>query len=128
MAALPKLSERMIEFAKPLLDLLSQTAHDRGAPLDDGHRDHRVEPAPLRAGQVARDRRHRATFDKTIERMPPIIAKVLADMLLRQADPVLDRRQLHPVGDDPRLGFAEVIDDGDGNTKIVAMGGLMGER
>jgi hypothetical protein len=118
MAALPKLSERMIDFARPLHDLLPQP------PAVEELRAMMVIATvawnlPLyERDKMPQAEAHRALFDKTLERMPPIVAKVLADMLYSR---------LTQYGDDPRLGFAEVIDEGHGDAKVVATGGLMGE-
>ena len=56
---------------------------------------------------------YRTIFDKMLEQAPPEIARILSAMR--------DSR-LTTYGDDPRLGFAEVADDGHGGAKIVATG------
>lgn len=115
MAALPKLSERMIAFAKPLLALLPDP------PSIEQLRQLMAIVTvawnlPLYEQRKMSDAAaHRATFDAALRRTPPEVAKILSAML---------HSRLTTYGDDPRLGFAEVVDEGHGRAKIVATGAM----
>jgi hypothetical protein len=61
---------------------------------------------------------HRVTFDTAMKQAPPLVAKILADMLYSR---------LTTYGHDPRLGFVDVVEDGDGRAQIVATAGLTDE-
>jgi hypothetical protein len=58
---------------------------------------------------------HRATFSVMLMQMPPEIAHILSTMLTSRVT---------TYAHDPRLGFAEVVEDGAGQAKIVATAAL----
>lgn len=57
----------------------------------------------------------RATFDTMLEQVPPEIAKILSTMLYSR---------LTTYANDPRLGFADVVQDGRGRAQVVATAAL----
>jgi hypothetical protein len=109
--ALPKLSETLLQFAKPLLDTLSDPP-----PIEELRQlmvvvtvvwnlplyEQRKSPKAIS---------FRATFDTMLAQVPPEIAKILSTMLYSR---------LTTYANDPRLGFAKVVPDGRGGAQVVA--------
>jgi hypothetical protein len=116
--ALPKLSETMLQFAKPLLDTLP------GLPSIDELRQLMTIVTVVWNLPLYEQRKnpqaaaHRATFDLAMEKAPPPIAKILSNMLYSR---------LTTYAHDPRLGFVDVVEDGDGRAQIVATAALTDE-
>jgi hypothetical protein len=114
-AELPKMSETLLEFAKPLLaELPDPPAIEQlrrlmtivtvvwNLPL------YEQRNSPHAAA-------FRGTFDTAMTQLPPEIVKILSGMLYSR---------LTKYAKDPRIGFAEVVDDGHGRAKVVATAAL----
>jgi hypothetical protein len=116
--ALPRLSETMLQFAKPLLDTLPDL------PSLEELRQLMLIATVAWNLPVYEQRKnpqaaaHRATFDTAMEQAPPPIAKILSNMLYSR---------LTTYGHDPRLGFVDVVEDGNGRAQIVASAALTDE-
>lgn len=114
-AALPKLSETLLQFAKPLLDTLSDP------PPFEELRQLMVVVTVVWNLPLYEQRKSpkaisfRATFDTMLEQVPPEIAKILSTMLYSR---------LTTYANDPRLGFADVVQDGRGRAQVVATAAL----
>jgi hypothetical protein len=116
MASLPKLSETMLEFGKPLLDLLPTPPKIEqvrnilqivtvawNLPLYE--RDCRPEAAE-----------HRATVEQVMAGAPTELRKILSEMLYAR---------LTKYANDPRIGFLEVHEGTGGDARVIATGALM---
>lgn len=114
-AALPKLSETLLQFAKPLLDTLSDP------PPFEELRQLMVVVTVVWNLPLYEQRKSpkaisfRATFDTMLEQVPPEIAKILSSMLYSR---------LTTYAKDPRLGFADVVQDARGRAQVVATAAL----
>ena len=112
---LPKLSETLLQFAKPLLDMLSSPP-----PIDELRQVMVLVTVAWNLPLYEQRKRpeaaaYRATWDMALGRLPPEIAQILSAML--------DSR-LTAYAHDPRIGFAEVVDEGHGRAQIVATAAL----
>ncbi|MEO5725847.1 MAG: hypothetical protein ABI134_16190 [Byssovorax sp.] len=110
-AALPKLSDTLLQFAKPLLATLSDPP-----PIEELSQlmvvvtvvwnlplyEQRKSPKAIS---------FRSMFDTMLKQVPTEIAKILSAML---------SSRLTTYALDPRLGFAEVVPDGRGGAQVVA--------
>lgn len=112
---MPKLSETMLQFAKPLLDMFPQ-------PLPIEQLRQLMVIATVAWNLPLHEQRkkpeaaaHRATFDSALAIIPPELGKILSAMLYSR---------LTTYANDPRIGFAEVFDDGDGHARVVATAAL----
>jgi hypothetical protein len=112
---LPKLSETMLHFAKPLLDTLPNP------PALEELRQLMTIVTLLWNLPLYEQRKtpaaasYRATFDTMLERLPLDIAKIVTAMLYSR---------LTTYAHDPRLGFADVVEDGRGRAQVVATAAL----
>ena len=112
---LPKLSETLLHFAKPLLDTLPNP------PAIEELRQLMTIVTVLWNLPLYEQRKnpaaasYRATFDTMLERLPPDIAKIVTAMLYSR---------LTTYAHDPRLGFADVVEDGHGRAQVVATAAL----
>lgn len=109
--ALPKLSETLLQFAKPLLATLSDP------PPFEELRQLMVVVTVVWNLPLYEQRKSpkaisfRATFDTMLAQVPPEIAEILSTMLYSR---------LTTYANDPRLGFAKVVSDGRGGAQVVA--------
>src|SRR4051812_10476016 len=99
---LPKLSETMLQFGRPLLDKLSNPP-----PIEELRQVMVLVTVAWNLPLYEQRKKpeaasHRATFDKALEVAPPEIAKILSSMLYSR---------LTTYAHDPRLGFADVVED-----------------
>jgi hypothetical protein len=110
-----KLAETMLHFAKPLLETLPNP------PVLEELRQLMTLVTLLWNLPLYEQRKmpaaasYRATFDTMLERLPPDIAKIVTAMLYSR---------LTTYAQDPRLGFADVVEDGHGRAQIVATAAL----
>lgn len=109
--ALPKLSETLLQFAKPLLGTLSDPP-----PIEELRQLMMVVTVvwnlPLYEQRKSpKAASFRATFDTMLAQVPLEIATILSTML--------DFR-LTTYANDPRVGFAKVVPDGRGGAQVVA--------
>jgi hypothetical protein len=112
---LPKLSETLLQFAKPLLDTLSNPP-----PIEELRQVMVLVTVAWNLPLYEQRKRpeaaaYRATFDTALERLPPEIAKIVSAMLYSR---------LTTYAHDPRIGFADVVDEGHGRAQIVATAAL----
>ncbi len=112
---LPKLSETMLQFAKPLLDTLSSPP-----PIEELRQvmvivtvawnlpiyEQRKKPEAVA---------YRTTFNAALAQLPPEIAQILSTMLYSR---------LTTYAHDPRIGFAEVVEEANGRAQVVATAAL----
>lgn len=112
---LPKLSESMLQFAKPLLDQLPDPPS-----IEDMRQVMMIVTAvwnlPLYEQRKSPNAAsYRATLNTMMARLPPEIAKIISTML---------HTRLTTYAHDPRLGFADVVEEAPGRAKIVATAAL----
>ncbi len=115
LASMPKLSETMLEFGAPFLALLPSPP-----ALEELRRAMMVVTVAWNL-PLYEKRRHpqaasfRATFEQMLAQLPPDVAKILESMLYSR---------LVKYANDPRTGFAEVVEDGHGRANVSATAAL----
>ena len=108
---LPKLSETMLRFAKPLFDTFSTR------PLPE-ELDTLMDIATItwnlpiceqrKAPNVAK---YRAVLESVLVDAPPVVVEAISEML---------RARVTTYGADPRLAVAQIDDNGDGRLRVTA--------
>jgi len=119
LADLPKMSETMLEFGKPLLDCFAPM------PTLEELRSVMVLVTVAWNLPIYEKRKHpqagehRVIFDKAMAQMPAEVREIFAAMF---------HARLTTYAHDPRIGFAEVTRGEDGDAKIVAKAALVEPR